>query len=109
MKPEFSIEQIRDFVNKEYTSVSARFAKSMLQHYDEVNNIEIKRDRNSSQQHFNSEIEAIEWVRSHTPFLIRARKKGCDKLVRSFTGNYAFDMVTKNIGQHLFKISQDNV
>lgn len=76
---------------------------------DNADRSDIKREINSSQQHFNSEIEAIEWVRSHTPFLIRARKKGCDKLVRSFTGNYAFDMVTKNIGQHLFKISQDNV
>ena len=39
---------------------------------DKANNAEIKKERHSSQLHFNSEIEAIEWVRSHTPFLIRA-------------------------------------
>lgn len=36
MKPEFEIEQIRDFVNKGYTSVSARYVKAALQHYDEL-------------------------------------------------------------------------
>ena len=36
MKPEFSIEQIRQFVDKGYTSVSARYVKAMLQYYDEV-------------------------------------------------------------------------
>lgn len=35
MKPEFTIEQIREFVSKGYTSVSARYVKSALQHYDE--------------------------------------------------------------------------
>jgi hypothetical protein len=57
----------------------------------------------NSQLNFTSEIEAIEWVRSHTPFLVRARRKGCTKLVRSFMSNYAFDVVTRNIGHHLFK------
>lgn len=36
MKPEFEIEQIRAFVNKGCTSVSARFVKAALQHYDEL-------------------------------------------------------------------------
>lgn len=36
MKTEFTIEQIREFVNKGYTSVSARYVKAMLQYYDEV-------------------------------------------------------------------------
>ena len=76
---------------------------------DNTNRSDIKMVRHSPPLHFNSEIEAIEWVRSHTPFLIRARKKGCDRLVRSFMSEHAFDTVTKNIGQHLFKISQDNV
>lgn len=34
-KPEFSIPQVRDFVKKDYGSVSARFVKSLLQHYDD--------------------------------------------------------------------------
>lgn len=68
----------------------------------------IKRETNSSPLHFNEEIEAIEWVRSHTPWLIRARKNGCDRLVRSFMSEHAFDTVTKNIGQHLFKRLQGN-
>ncbi len=36
MLPEFSIEKVREFVKKGYTSVSARYAKSALQHYDEI-------------------------------------------------------------------------
>jgi hypothetical protein len=35
MPTEFTIQQIRDFVNKDYPSVSAKFTKSALQHYDE--------------------------------------------------------------------------
>jgi hypothetical protein len=35
MKPEFTIKQIRSFVSKGYTSVSARYVKSALHHYDE--------------------------------------------------------------------------
>ena len=34
MKPEFTIEQIRDFVKKQYKSVSSRYVKACLQHYD---------------------------------------------------------------------------
>lgn len=34
MKPEFTIEQIRMFVNNEYQSVAARMAKSALTHFD---------------------------------------------------------------------------
>lgn len=33
---EFTIEQIKAFVKKGYTSVSARYVKAALQHYDEV-------------------------------------------------------------------------
>ena len=36
VKPEFTIEQIRAFVAKNYNSVSARYVKSALQHYDEA-------------------------------------------------------------------------
>jgi predicted RNA-binding Zn-ribbon protein involved in translation (DUF1610 family) len=36
MKPEFTIEQIREFVAKGYNSVSARYVKSKLEHYDEA-------------------------------------------------------------------------
>lgn len=36
VKPEFTIEQIRAFVAKNYNSVSARYVKSALQHYDEL-------------------------------------------------------------------------
>lgn len=34
MKTEFSLPQIRDFVKKDYPSVSARMTKSLLSHYD---------------------------------------------------------------------------
>lgn len=33
MTPEFSVEQIRDFVAKGFTSVAARVVKSAMQHY----------------------------------------------------------------------------
>ena len=35
-KPEFTLDQIRKFVETGYTSVSARMVKSLLQHYDEL-------------------------------------------------------------------------
>ena len=41
MKPEFSIEQIRDFVKKDYQSVSARFVKACLNHYDNLVNSDL--------------------------------------------------------------------
>jgi hypothetical protein len=36
MTAEFTIEQIRAFVSKGYTSVAARYAKSALQHFDAI-------------------------------------------------------------------------
>lgn len=35
MKPEFTVEQIRDFVNKGYTSVAARMTKAALFYLDQ--------------------------------------------------------------------------
>ena len=36
MKPEFTIEQIREFVKKDYPSISARMTKSLLLHFDSL-------------------------------------------------------------------------
>jgi NTP pyrophosphatase (non-canonical NTP hydrolase) len=36
-QPEFSIEQIKAFVANDHQSVSARYCKSMMQHYDNQN------------------------------------------------------------------------
>jgi hypothetical protein len=48
MKPEFEIEKIRAFVAKGYTSVAARYVKSMLQHYDQL--AEIKESESAKQR-----------------------------------------------------------
>lgn len=37
MNTEFSVSQIRDFVKKDYPSVAARMTKSLLLHYDKIN------------------------------------------------------------------------
>lgn len=39
---EFSIEQIRQFIDRGYTSVAARYAKSALQHYDYSEEIKLE-------------------------------------------------------------------
>lgn len=36
MNTEYSLNVIRDFVQRDYPSVSARMVKSLLQHYDEL-------------------------------------------------------------------------
>ena len=36
MKPEFTIEEVRAFITRNYNSVAARYAKSAMQHYDEL-------------------------------------------------------------------------
>ena len=45
----------------------------------------------------------IKWVRLNTPFAIKPTRKAGTSLVNPFTSANAFDVVTKHLGEELYK------
>jgi hypothetical protein len=50
-----------------------------------------------------NEQQAIEWVRSITPFAVKPTKKAKTTFVSPFTSRNAYLIVTEEIGKSLFK------
>lgn len=50
-----------------------------------------------------NEQQAIEWVRSITPFAVKPTKKAKTTFVSPFTSRNAYIIVTEEIGKSLFK------
>jgi len=47
--------------------------------------------------------DCIKWVRLHTPIAIKPIKKAKTRLVAPFTSANAEDVVTKHLGEELYK------
>ena len=53
---------------------------------------------------FETEEEAIRWVKDITPFAIKPKKKAKTFFINPFTSNNAFDVVTGCIGKSIYQL-----
>lgn len=56
---------------------------------------------------FETEEEAIRWVKRITPFAIKPKKKAKTVLINPFTSINAFDVVTDCIGKSIYQLQEN--
>ena len=56
---------------------------------------------------FETEEEAIRWVKEITPFAIKPKKKAKTFFINPFTSNNAFEIVTSCIGKSIYQLQEN--
>lgn len=56
---------------------------------------------------FETEEEAIRWVKDITPFAIKPKKKAKTVFINPFTSNNAYEIVTNVIGKSIYQLQEN--